>query len=335
MESRVSQYKVLVCFGVLLVTHVVDAELDEHNQIIVHNLVSSLGPATYTVTTARAVGVLAASEQLVLTVLDSVDVAVAELGTLVVEAGFVRQDLLERRGHDLVSHRLSIDRIPHCRILDLVDSVYRDVGVVAATGLDHGLFGVISVAVLVEVIERHGVGFVVDQTIRVAFQHGVDTKREDVLMMRGKNAGVDDGTPRNAEVLVDWLCGENASSTNLIHDLSSLVELKSEDVLVVGNSDDALDDKLTVSCNGSSASSVVCVLPEDAIILFVNADSVGHGLRFALVIRELAGEVVDRAETITAQLEIVGCEASASISEVESRLLVEWVAGICIRDVHV
>jgi len=154
--------------SMLVTTYMVDAELDKDNEIVVDNVVFAVRPVAHTCTAPGLVGVLPTAVQLVFAVLDSVDVVVGELGSLVVEAVGVGDDLLERRRVNLVSHGLAIDWISHSSVLDLECPVSVRVEIVAAGLFDQGLFSEVPGAVGVKVGAWHGVGFVVDETVVVA-----------------------------------------------------------------------------------------------------------------------------------------------------------------------
>jgi hypothetical protein len=79
---------------------------------------------------------------------------------------------------------------------------------------------------------------------------------------------------------------------------SILAEVESEDVLVITHGDNGLENKDTRSCYHSILCSEVCVLPQDAIVLFVAADNVWQfdRLTFGVVVPSI--EVFDGAWTI-------------------------------------
>lgn len=76
------------------------------------------------------------------------------------------------------------------------------------------------------------------------------------------------------------------------------------------------------------------VLPANTVVLLVETDYVGMDLWFAIVTNNDGVEVLDHTEAVAAQRKVVGTVASASITEVESLLAVEWWASISIRDRH-
>lgn len=110
----------------------VDTELHENDQIVIDDTLSPLRPAAHTRASARLVGVLAAGVEFVVAVLDGVDVAVGELGALVVEAVLVGEDFLEGRGVDFVGDGFAVDGVAHGGVLNLEGPVRVRVEVVAA-----------------------------------------------------------------------------------------------------------------------------------------------------------------------------------------------------------
>lgn len=147
----------------------------------------------------------------------------------------------------------------------------------------------------VEVGEGHGVAFVVDEAVGVPVDGRVDAQGEDVLVVDGQDARVDDGAPGDLDALVDGLRADDARRADLVRELAGLVEHEGHDVLVVGDGDDGLDDKLAAADDGGFAGAVVGVLPADAGVLLVDTDYVLHGHGLPLVACYDAAQVVDRA----------------------------------------
>lgn len=85
----------------------------------------------------------------------------------------------------------------------------------------------------VEVRTGHGVAFFVDETVLVAVDGGVHAEGEYVLVVRGQDAGMNHGSPRNGDALVDRLGADDSRSSDFINDFASLIEHKSQDVLVI------------------------------------------------------------------------------------------------------
>lgn len=285
---------------VLDARHVVDAELHEDDDVGVDGRVAAVRPAAHAGAAARLVGVEAAGVELAVAVRGQVDVVVGELGARVVEGLRVGQDLLEGRRHDLVGDGLVVDRVAHAGVDDLVDAVGVRVEVVAA-GVGEGGFGDgVAGAVRVEGRARHRVRFVVDEAVGVALERRVDAQREDVLVVHGEDARVDDRAEGDLDAFVDGLGGQDAGGADLVHELAGLVELEGEDVFVVGDGDDALEDELAVAHDGGAAGAVVGVLPADAGVLLVDADHVGHVDGAALVVGQDRRQVVDVAQAVAA-----------------------------------
>ena len=114
-----------------------------------------------------------------------------------------------------------------------------------------------------------------------------------------------------------------------------MVEHEGQDVLVVGNGDDALQNELAVADDSSTASSVVGVLPTNTTILLMDADDIGHFLNSALVVGQGCREVLNGTETVTSKLQVVGHDTCTNITKIEGSLLVEGVTRIAVRNRHV
>ena len=321
---------------VLDARHVVDAELDPDHNVLVLDLVFAVRPAPHAGPASRLVGVPAAGVQLAVPVARHVDVVVGELGAFEVEAVRVRQHLLERRRVDLVPDGLAVDGVFLLRVHDLERAVGIDVEIQAAALLHHRLCHAIAHAVRVPfLVHRHRVRLVVHEPVAPPVEHGVDAQREDVLMVHRQHAGVHDRAEIHADALVDRLRAQHARRAHLVHHLSCLVEHERQYILVVAHRDDALQHQLSVPRHRRAARPVVGVLPADAAVLLVNTHAVGQVHRLAFVIGDDGGEVLDVAQAVAAQLQVVGHGAGAGVAEVEGRFLVEWVAWVRVRDVHV
>ena len=242
---------------------------------------------------------------------------VGELGAFVVEALWTCEHLLERGSVDFVADGLAVDGVPDGGVLDLKGSVAVVVGVKPTGFFYHGFFHDIARTLGVQLGARHCKCFVIDEPVVMAIERRVDSEGEDVLMMCGKHARMDDCAPRDFDTLIDGLGAEDTGGTNFVDYISRLVEHESEDVFVVRDGDDGLNYKLSVPYNSSPSCSVVGVLPADASILLVNAHHILHGRWLSFVIRQDSTEIVDGTKTIAAQLQIVGHHPCASISEVE------------------
>jgi len=84
------------------------------------------------------------------------------------------------------------------------------------------------------------VGFIVNEAIGVALDHGVYAQGEDVLVVSGEDAGVHDCSPRHFDAFVDGLCAEDACGADFVGPFAGLVEHEGEDILVVGDGDASL-----------------------------------------------------------------------------------------------
>ena len=178
---------------------------------------------------------------------------VRKLGSLVMVAVLVRQHLLERRCVDLVRDRLAVDGIPHRSVLDLEHPVLLVVGIETAGLFDDRLLHVVTDAVWVEVIARHGMRFIVDKSIVVPVNGRVDTEGEDVLMVNGKDAWMDNSAPRHLDAFVDGRGAEDPCGANLVDKLPGLIEHESKDVFVVRDGDDGLEYQFPIPDQGRSA----------------------------------------------------------------------------------
>ena len=320
---------------ILHARHMVDAERDPHHQIGIDDAIAASSPRAHARAAARLVRVLAAGVELAVAVAGDVEIVVSELGALVVEALRVGEEFLEGGGVDLVGDGEAVDGVADRGVLDLEGPVGVVVGVEAA-GLGHHRFAHrVARALRVQRRARHRVRFVVDEAVGVPVDGRVDAQREDVLVVGGEDAGVDDGAPGDGEAGVDGLGAEDAGGTDFVDEVAGLVEHEGEDVFVVGDGDDALDDELAVAHDGGSAGAVVGVLPADAGVLFVHAHDVLHGRGFSFVVREDGAEVVDRAETVAAKFQVVGHYSCSGISEVEGCFSVERRSWIGVWNVHI
>lgn len=318
---------------------VVDAELDPDDNVLVLDAVPAGRETSDPRASPRLVRVPASRVQLPVPVGGDVDVVVGELGPLEVERGRVGEHLLEGGRVDLVRHRLPVHRVAHLGVLDLEDPVGVGVQVQAAGGLDHGLGDAVGHPVGVPLrVDGHRVGLVVRQSVPVALEHGVDAQREDVLVVDRQHARVHHGAKGDAgpvELVVDGLGRQDARGPDLIGDLAGLVEHEGQDVLVVGHGDDALQDQLAVADHGRPARAVVGVLPADARVLLVHAHAVLDRGGGALVVGDDGRDVLDVAQAVAAELEVVGHGAGAGVPQVVRRLLVVGVPGVGVGDVHV
>lgn len=99
------------------------AELDEEDEVRVGDGVAAVGPGAHAVAAAGLVRVFAARVELAVAVSGDVEVAVGEFGALVVEAVLVGEQFLEGRGDDLVADGFAVDGVLDGGVLDLEGAV--------------------------------------------------------------------------------------------------------------------------------------------------------------------------------------------------------------------
>ena len=267
---------------VLGARHVLEPELEPEDNVRVDDGIAPPRPRAHARPAPRLVRVLAAGVELPVAVARDVEVVVGELGPLVVVRVGVRDHLLEGRRVDLVADRFAVDRVPRGLVEDLEGAGRVGVVVEAGGPLDRRLRDRVADAVRVEVGHGHGVDLVVDEAIGVPVDRRVDAEREDVLMVDGQDARVDDSAPWDVDAFVDGLGADDARRSDLVRHLARLVEHEGHDVFVVGHRDDGLEDQLPASHNGCSAGPVIGVLPPDAGVLLMDTDYIFHGHRLAL-----------------------------------------------------
>lgn len=184
----------------------IHAKLDKDGNILIHNRILAIRPEPDTSTASRLIGIFTSRVQLSVAVLDDVKVVVGKLGSLMIVRGWMRHEFLEGRRDDFVADILSVDRILLGAVLDLVHPVVVDVGVVSTARLDQKLLGVVSDPVRVHVSDGRGMRLFVYDSVVVSIDHGIDTQREDVLMVRCQYSGVHDCTEGHLDTLIDRLC---------------------------------------------------------------------------------------------------------------------------------
>lgn len=99
-------------------------------------------------------------------------------------------------------------------------------------------------------------------------------------------------------------------------------------LLVVANSGDHLQDELAVADNSRGAGAVVRVLVLKTIVLFVHADDVLEVHWSAFGIGPISIEILDMAEAITSQRQLVRCDAESNVTNIEGLLTMVGCAGI-------
>ena len=310
-------------------------KLHIHHEISIDDVLVTGRPRAYAFTTAGLVGVFSTRVELAVGVLGNVQIMIRELGALVVVAFRVGNHFLKRRRVDLISDWFPIDRVAHSGVLDFENAVGVWVEIEACGSLDEGFLGGVADAVGVEGRARHGMAFLVDEAISVAVDGRVDAEGEDVLVVCCQHARVNDGAPGDRNTRVDGLGADDTGGADLVGEFAGLVEHEGEDVLVVRDGDDGLDDELAVAGDGGAAGAIVRMFPADAVVLFVDADDVFHGHGVAGWIGKDGAKVVDGAQAVATEFEVVGHDAGAGVAEVESGFFVKGRPGVGIRDIHV
>ena len=274
---------------------VLQAELEPEDDVGVDDGVAAGGPGADPGPAARLVRVAAAGVELAVAVPGDVEVVVGELGALVVEGVRVGEHLLEAGDVDAVADGLAVDGVAGGRVEDLEGAGGVVVGVEAGGLGDGGLGDGVADAVGVEGGDGHGVDFVVDEAVGVAVDGGVHAEGEDVLVVDGEDAGVDDGSPRDFDAFVDGLGADDAGRPDLVGHLAGLVEHEGHDVFIVGDRDDGLDDEFPTSDNSCPAGSVVGVLPANAGVLLMDTDYIFHGHWLSVRGCQDSAQIVDGA----------------------------------------
>jgi len=155
-----------------------------------------------------------------------------------------------------------------------------------------------------------------------------------VLVVGGENAGMDHCTPWNFDPLVDGLRADDAGGSDFVGHFTCLIEDESQDVLVVGDGDNGLNDKLSISNHHGSTGTVVGVFPANPRVLLVDTNNVLHGHCITLVGSQNRVEVVDYTKTIAARFQVIGHDTGTGIAKVEGGFPVKWRPRIGVRDVH-
>lgn len=114
--------------------------------------------------------------------------------------------------------------------------------------------------------------------------------------------------------------------------MSYLIELVVEHIFVVRQRDDKLHDQLSSPRDDCPTRPPVGVLPADAVVLLVHADDVGCDFALAVGAGDDAVQVLDHAQAVTAELEVVRAVPEAAVAEVERLLAVEGCARVGVGD---
>lgn len=230
------------------------------------------------------------------------------------------QEHLRRRGLQLIRDGLVRDRVNVRVISDLEHAVTIHARVGCSAGLQNCLLRRVAHVVWVVVVlcHRHAI-FVVDSVLE-AIDGGIHAEREHVLMVGRHDAGSDVRAPWNggAEGLViKGHGGQDTSGADLQLDIGCLVEDEREDVFVVGDGADHLYDELAVPDDCCGAGAVVRVFMLEAVVLLVETDNVLQEYRVSFGVGAVAVEVLDMAETVAAEGQLIGRDAEANVADVK------------------
>lgn len=241
--------------------NVIDAKLDPDDDIFINHIVFPVRPRAHTRTSTRLICVPASRVQFPIRMLGNIDRMVRKLRPLEMEAVGVCQHFLERRDMNLISHRLIVDSITNSSVLNLEGAIGVRIEIQTSGLLDdcfvHRIAHTVGIPVFVH---GHSVGFIVDEAIRVAVEHRVDSEREDMLVMRGQNSWVDNCAEGDANVIkfvVDGLGGEDPGCSHFVDYFACLIEHECQDVLIVTDCDDALEHEFAVPHYSGTASAIL------------------------------------------------------------------------------
>jgi len=141
--------------------------------------------------------------------------------------------------------------------------------------LKHCLFDLIRVPPRIKLwSERNWVRLFLNHGIFWALDSWVDAHTEDVLMVLCQSARADNIPPWAGSTWVDWDRANNARSSCLNGNPTSLVEMIRKDVFVVGESDDELYNQFPVASDDSTVCAIVCMFPQDTVVDFVHANNI-------------------------------------------------------------
>ena len=196
--------------------HVLQAKLHPHDDILVHNGLLAIRPRAHAGAAARLIRVLAAGVEFAVMVFRDIDIVVGEFRAFMVERVGVGEHFLKAWGVDFIADGFAVDGVAGGFVEDF-EGAGGVIICIQAGGLWHGgLQDGVANTVGVEIGYGHGVGFVVDEAVGVAVNCWVDAEREDVLMVDGEDARVNDGSPRYFDTFVDRLSTEDAGRSDLV-----------------------------------------------------------------------------------------------------------------------
>jgi len=331
---------------VLRAREVRDAELQPAHDVRVLDVVVAVSPVHDGLVVrpaglaVRLADVVAGGEELVFAVLGDPERLAGEARTAPDETAGSAEQAWRFAADDLVAYGFLAGRVE----LVGVDDIPGAAGlVVVVTGalfacFQEGLLAMEGVAVKVACLSDWDVrAYCVILHDRVVWpvDGWVDAEREQMLVVVGVESLSDLGSV--------WCSLLTRGERHSVQDTGEL-DLKLvgsiqrervvEAILVVGCGDDLRDDELAISCRHDGSITVVGVLVEKAIVLFVNADSVGKYRSKTASGRHDGIKILDGSLAVTACLQRVGHQTHAILANIECMLPVVRKIRIAVRDDH-
>jgi hypothetical protein len=161
----------------------------------------------------------------------------------------------------------------------------------------------------------------------------VEPRDDEVLMERGICSLVDERAVRRLLALREVRRDHDPGRPDLALDATVLVEAPVDEVLIVGDGDVERHYEPSGPAH-LGAVQVVHVLPEDRVVLLVDADGVRDRARFSPGVVDHGVDIGDLAEAIAAQLQRRRHEAQAPLADVEGGPPVVVRGGISVRHDH-
>lgn len=112
------------------------------------------------------------------------------------------------------------------------------------------------------------------------------------------------------------------------------VEVPEEAVVVVADRGEVRHHQASRTTHVRADRAGLGVLPQHAVVLFVHADGIGDAHRVTVIVGDVAVEVVDDAEAVAPELEVVGVLAEQVLAGVEIADPESGVAGVAVGHDH-
>ena len=114
-----------------------------------------------------------------------------------------------------------------------------------------------------------------------------------------------------------------------------LVEVPEEPVFVVADRRDAGPYETPRAPHLGLAGTPITVLPQDAVVFFMQANCIGDGHHTAAAVIHHSVEIMNLPQAVAAEGKGVGQRADAVLAGVEGVLAVVVLAGVTVRNDHV